>query len=674
MRRLAFNSVLLLAVLFSRFLHAETAPTDNPIATFYKGPEGYPAWTDGVRWSNVIDMKTYANGKNDFEKFENARDELAAKGGGVLYYPAGSYDFKDMPADGPKGRGLLLRNGVVIRGEAPTNDESSHAKDFKLTLGTKFLFSMQKKGANEVPRDWNLIGQIPEPGKRIKDIENIGVCWVHLIGGIIFFGPDLEWGANWKDAKSWKSSYAKPAWQSRVPDGTFPMDTLLGAPGVKDGGKYYGAGKGRLVFGCVLEKSALLNDYETCGRKEAPEGFGNDGYHMAKFAARITAHGTRIFIANNALPMSKNGNFIYEQTTVQTIAQKGNDFKIGSPRKNNVMWDYGRVMGIDVNKDMLSMVRDAVLSEPKAGYLEEGVAILDNWVFNHGHKGYNLSGQWMTVRNNRNERIFQKGGDDIYGAGANWVLTLDGFIESNAGGGGMISDNLSRAFDMAGSNLWVDGCTFLNTGSNPGNDGEGILCQLHGGTHIASWALTHNKNEGSVGGNGKGLIGGFDVNCLGLLVAWNETAGYAGTLWRAPNKLGDCAFIANTAGQKLPLDVAKCEAAKQPVPLLENPPGTPAAPKNVKAEAYDKDAVKISWIDNSDNEIGFRVDRQIENGPWYTIAIRPPQINTVSENPPVWIDFLAPTGKALKYRVVAINAENSDAGASVPTDAITLAK
>jgi hypothetical protein len=58
------------------------APTDNPIAAFYDGPEGYPAWTDGIPWDNVIDMSQYARGTTQFEKFESARDALAVKGGG----------------------------------------------------------------------------------------------------------------------------------------------------------------------------------------------------------------------------------------------------------------------------------------------------------------------------------------------------------------------------------------------------------------------------------------------------------------------------------------------------------------------------------------------------------------------------------------------------------------
>src|SRR5207302_1489017 len=119
--------------------------------TFYAGPEGYPAWTDAVPWSNVVNMQTYAEGKTDFEKFENARDEMARRGGGVLYYPAGTYDFSTMPASDP----LYLRRGVFLRGEAPAGHPL--ASGGKLELPTRFLFAFRERGGGKVPRDWNFL-------------------------------------------------------------------------------------------------------------------------------------------------------------------------------------------------------------------------------------------------------------------------------------------------------------------------------------------------------------------------------------------------------------------------------------------------------------------------------------------------------------------------------------
>ena len=71
--------------------HADELPTDNPVATFYCDDAGYPGWTDRIAWSNVIDMKVFAKGKTEFERFENARDQLAAQGGGVDDVDATTY-------------------------------------------------------------------------------------------------------------------------------------------------------------------------------------------------------------------------------------------------------------------------------------------------------------------------------------------------------------------------------------------------------------------------------------------------------------------------------------------------------------------------------------------------------------------------------------------------------
>lgn len=679
---------------------AATVPVDNPVATFYVGPEGYPAWTDKIAWANVIDMAAYGKGATEFERFEKARDELAAKGGGVLYYRAGTYDFSDGPFDGPDGRGLMLKTGVVIRGETPSGHPVASERG-ALELGTKFVFGFQKRAGHDVPRDWNIIGLTPDSGAGPESVRNVGVAWVHITGGTVFFGPALKWGDTWATAKSWKSAYVKSAWADRKPDGTHPTDGFMGAPGLRDGGGYVMGARGRLVFGCALRRAALLNNYQTCGRRETPEGYGPDGFHMAKFAARIAAYGSRVFVANNLLAKTEEGNFLYGQTTVRTIAGKGNSFSIGAVRTNSVMWDYNRVMGIDVNKDMLGMVGHTSSLDRKGGYFEEGVTIRDNWVFNHGHKGYNVSGRWATIRNNKNDRYFLKGGAPVLGVEAGWRLTLDGFIESSGGGGGAVSDNLARAFDVAGEQMWIGDNVYNNTGSSPGNDGEGICCQAHGGTHITSWAITCNRQEiGPDGGGGKGLCGGYRVNCRGLLVGWNETQGYAGA--RGPgDDSADVAIVGNWAAQMDPHPETLWTGLQARVIYM--PEGRPLAPSITSVKMYEDDAVEIMWEDRSGKpwkepepepgrprptgptpiekrrgqpqqtrEMGFRVDRKIEEGPWYTIAFRPPQTVGHPMNLPAWVDFTAPRGKRLVYRVMALSGHPDLGGVSPPSRAIVI--
>ncbi|RMD77887.1 MAG: hypothetical protein D6820_10860, partial [Lentisphaerae bacterium] len=548
--------------------NSQSVPRDNPVATYYGRAKGYPAWTDRIRWSNVIDMSRYQRGRTNFERFENARDELAAQGGGVLYYPAGTYDFSDGPFDGPLGRGLMLRRGIVIRGATPP--KTAAALHGRMNLPTKFVFGFRKREAidagrrlvleleegdlriqrkksrkkkqkgqrpadqiqystaplllnipvrhgkigttvqgfrrgygrdvwpgtatvvekgtsliikvnleipakrhsehasytlklthangnvsgdyhglcrgrqlsgrvcgrfinitPETPRDWNFIGLMPEPGQRISTVDQIGICWVHLVGATIFWGPDLEWGETWETARSWKSAYVKRQWANRKPDGTHPWDPFAGG-----GKRFIGAGDGRLVFGCVLEQAAVMNDAVTMGRPDYPQGFGEQGYHTFKFGARICAYGSRIFIANNLLAMSRGKNFKYRQITRYTYPKGGAGMGFGPPRSSIILFDYNKTCGIDVNKFLLGLTKPTS-TDPRGtrGYFMPMVVVMDNYVYNHGQIGFNISGNWVTIRNNRNKRDVLREGYDPERIGG-WELTLDGHLESAPGGNG----------------------------------------------------------------------------------------------------------------------------------------------------------------------------------------------------------------------------------------------
>ncbi len=770
-------------------------PTDNPVAAYYAGDEGYPAWTDRIRWDHVIDMASQAKGTTAFEKFERARDELAARGGGVLYYPLGTYDFSDGPFDGPDGRGLMLRPGVVIRGQAPKGRPK--ATRGTLDLPTRFVFGFTrragaietgrrasvwldgavftmhrgerrpvrlqlrfpvtdgklqadaaeayaplygvrehpvkvtaseqgdaiamevavtvtstektKRGKEKVeveverrghlrvkvqregdrlsgsfegtfdghevkgpahgacftvepltPRDWNLVGLCPPEGKRIKDVDDVGICWVHLVGANVYFGPDVEWGKTWRTAGSWKSRYIKDAWADRVPDVTHPWDPLAG------GGKtHVGSGSGRLVFGCVLEHAVGVNNGVTMGRPDTPAGFGTGGYYMAKFTPRIGAYGSRVLVANNLIPKSTGRNFKYRQLTRYTYpGGKGNAMAFGDESVRPVLFDYNKAAGVDINKTLLGLTRGnrEPHEAPRKGFFAEAIVVRDNWIYNHGHKGVNVSGTWVTVRDNHNERAYLREANDPYYIGG-WEMTLDGYLQSSPGGNGAISDNLSRAFDLGGANLWCHGNTFNNTGSDPGIDGEGILCQAHGGTHLYAWGVTrnvHRRGEGE-----RGYIGAWNVKMHGCLIAWNTTPGWVGGVM-FPEPPTDLAFVANQAehGTRVKgTDVA----------LTTDPGGPLKAPTDVTVEVYQGDAVKVTWRDASASEIGFRVDRKIGGGAWTAIAYRPPHREGSPLNPQAWVDFLAPPGAGLRYRVAAINTKDDDSGAGAPTQPIQLA-
>ena len=102
-------------------------------------------------------------------------------------------------------------------------------------------------------------------------------------------------------------------------------------------------------------------------------------------------------------------------------------------------------------------------------------------------------------------------------------------------------------------------------------------------------------------------------------------------------------------------------------------PCAPKAPADTGAAVHDGDDVRISWTDRAGDEAGFRVDRKIAGGKWTAIAYRPPRIQGDANNPQEWIDFLAPPGRKLSYRVVALN-EKDDDGAAGETVTIEVPK
>jgi hypothetical protein len=447
-------------------------PTDNTVATFYTGPEGYPAWTDRLPWSRVINMKTYAKGKTAFEKFEKARDELS-EGGGVLYYPAGTSDFSTMPP----GRGLMLCHDVIIRGEAPAAPatpgkgkvDKRPVADGTLKLPTKFIFPFRKRGGGKVPADWNFISLQVEKGKYLRNsTDHLGIAWVHLVGAGICFGPEVDWRNTWGTSGSPLSPKIRKGWNERRPDGTHPFDVLAGG-----GKKYLGAGTGRLVFGCIIEDAPPVDDF-------MDSGYGPNGFSTPRYGARVAVYGSRVLVANNVLPRSRK-NFTYSQQT-----DHGN---------KALLYDYGKTCGIDVNKELFMFVGDGGKDKNGSagdgcpGYFEEGIVVRDNYVFNHGHTGFSIAGNWVSLTGNNNDRAYLRQGDRVYPVSP-WTLTLDGYEVAGPG-----ADNRSRAFDLAGRNLWIDSNRFTNVGSNPGKDGEGIACRPEHGTPIYSWAITHNVHK-----------------------------------------------------------------------------------------------------------------------------------------------------------------------------------
>ena len=116
-------------------------PQDNPVATLYSN-KSYP-WTNNmVNWNCVYNVKDYGG------SFESAQKAAVSNGGGVVYFPAGTYSFTS---------NLVIESNIVIRG-MPTTDMAKKGTNpgplapktiFKCTFGKHIgIFNSDPKGAN----------------------------------------------------------------------------------------------------------------------------------------------------------------------------------------------------------------------------------------------------------------------------------------------------------------------------------------------------------------------------------------------------------------------------------------------------------------------------------------------------------------------------------------------
>lgn len=179
---------------------------DNPIATRY-GKSAYP-WSDRIRWQCVYNINDFA-GDTPMARFIAARDVAAANGGGVVFFPGGTYEFNE---------DLYLKNGVVVRGETPT--AVTNAKESGYAPPTQFVFPQYQPqlSGNGTPNEtaFKKITTLNPDGDRNIGIVNIDLnrAAISLLGDL-----DIEDSQNLIIFGVRSNNVAEP--DSQVPDLSF---------------------------------------------------------------------------------------------------------------------------------------------------------------------------------------------------------------------------------------------------------------------------------------------------------------------------------------------------------------------------------------------------------------------------------------------------------------------
>ncbi len=217
-------------------------PTNNPAAALGL------AWTQSIRWANVVSIAE-VNGPTLEARFAAAQDAVAAKGGGVVFFPAGVYRFSDF---------IALKDGVVIRGADPQGSPS--AKDDAYDLPTRFEFPKYEPEfhGEGTPIDTAFKGiRLENPAKA----SCCGVVHVAINRGHIHLGegPDHQCGRN------------------------------------------------RIVYGCVLRNAAAA-DPAIPDRAIVQHAWQR--FTARHHAAVHVCTAENVLVANNRLPFSGDDNFM----------------------------------------------------------------------------------------------------------------------------------------------------------------------------------------------------------------------------------------------------------------------------------------------------------------------------------------------------------------------------
>jgi predicted peptidase len=126
---------LALVIHFQAFSQVELIPIDNPYQVVEQKASH---WTNTIKWSNVVNalevpkMVDYTSVKNQVDStiLISTLQSLEKQGGGVLYFPSGTYFF---------GYNFPMFNGVVIRGAMPIERQDSAGNKTKILI-TNFEF------------------------------------------------------------------------------------------------------------------------------------------------------------------------------------------------------------------------------------------------------------------------------------------------------------------------------------------------------------------------------------------------------------------------------------------------------------------------------------------------------------------------------------------------------
>jgi hypothetical protein len=259
---LALGATAAGSLFFPAALYAAEAPSEDPTATLKLD------WTKNLAWDRVVDL-TSIPGTGEYwdKRLIEAQGTLVAHGGGVVYFPPGTYAFEQH---------IQLLDGVILRGGDPSGPNDAIDARYRLPSKIEFPKYIPLFKGDGTPIDTAFKGiYLAQPEKA----ANCGVVNLDINRGHIHF---LESEAH-------------------------------------------ACGGNRLVFGCILRNAAVADPaIPTQKITQHPWQRFTSRHHAA-----IELKGAEnLLVANNRLPESGDENFIMKDCLLKPSRGSSNVFDV----------------------------------------------------------------------------------------------------------------------------------------------------------------------------------------------------------------------------------------------------------------------------------------------------------------------------------------------------------
>lgn len=482
-------------ILFS----AQSQPIQNPYKLKYGGPAH---WTDSLKWSMVYNISDFSglpdDDLDDSSAIQTAINTVHANGGGVIFFPPGTYRVDGM---------IRLKSGVILRG-APSavNDakNQAYAPPSKLVFPK---FELDTAASN---------GQGNDRQKAFKGIEseyscsNIGLVDLDINRAYIAFKPQFN------------------------PNPGAPFNTPQAIE----------KNRNIIVMGIRSNNAVILDpNIPILGN---PAGSQQRAWQLFpwRFSANIDVYAFQnCVIANNRLNDGPFDNFdmpnfkIRQRNTSNWITLGLRS--VGSGWKAS--FDYNAHYGISLNrakiyKDTAGKYRIhgvATYANPEnePDLFRSGFEILDNWVYKTSRVGITAAGIGLVIKGNITR--------DEEGKDSPAKENFTGPTATQTPQGATTLEN--RGIDFSGWQVRVDSndviCYRNYVQGYLSTDGEGILLQeCCGGTQVNDYTIS-----GNIVRNYIGIYKMRDINNLKIL---NNNL-FGNTIYVVANTNNDAHFLNN---------------------------------------------------------------------------------------------------------------------------------